>query len=69
MFPIVFLVLQRQGEDVLGCKFFKWCYEEGVNEWDAIIVRQKKKVAYMENSLRVWKKRVQLSLVVIGFWL
>jgi len=24
-------------------------------------------MAYMENSLRVWKKRKQLSLAVIGF--
>ena len=59
--------MQRRGEDVLGCNFFKWCYEEGADEQDAIIVRQRQKIAYMENSLSVWKKRMQLSLAVIGF--
>jgi len=61
-----FTVLQRRGEDVLGYNFFKWCYEEGANERDAIIVRQRQKIAYMENSLSIWKKQMQLSLVVIG---
>jgi len=60
-----FSVLQRCGEDVLGCNFFKWCYEEGADERDAIIARQRQKIAYMENSLSVWKKRMQLSLVLI----
>ena len=31
----VFVVLQRCGEDVLGCNFFKWCYQEGADERDA----------------------------------
>jgi len=51
---------------VLGCNFFKWCYEEGADERDAIIARQRQKIAYIENALNVWKKRMQLSLVVIG---
>jgi len=59
-------VLQRCGEDVLGCNFFKWCYEEGADERDAIIARQRQKIAYIENALTVWRKRMQLSLAVIG---
>ena len=51
---------------MLGCNFFKWCYEEDADERDAIIVRQRQKIAYMENSLSVWKKRMQLPLAVIG---
>ena len=51
---------------MLGCNFFKWCYEEGADERDAIIARQRQKIAYIENALNVWKKRMQLSLVVIG---
>ncbi|QCD77626.1 hypothetical protein DEO72_LG1g1252 [Vigna unguiculata] len=31
----------RRGEDVLDCNFFKWCYKEGADERDAIIVRQR----------------------------
>ena len=61
-----FFVLQRYGEDVLGCNFFKWYYEEGANERDAIIARQRQKIAYIENSLSVWKKQMQLSLAVVG---
>jgi len=61
-----FFVLQRCGEDVLGCNFFKWCYEEGADERDAIIARQRQKITYIENALSVWQKRMQLSLVVIG---
>ncbi|QCE03336.1 hypothetical protein DEO72_LG8g1360 [Vigna unguiculata] len=57
---------KRCGDDVLGCNFFKWCYKEGVDERDAIIARQRQKITYMENSLSVWKKRIQLSLAVIG---
>ncbi|QCD83875.1 hypothetical protein DEO72_LG2g4223 [Vigna unguiculata] len=44
----------RCGEDVLGCNFFKWCYEEGADERDAIIARQRQKIAYIDNALTVW---------------
>ena len=52
---------------MVGCNFFKWHYKDGVDERDAIIVRQRMNISGLEKSFRVWKKQVQLSLVVTFF--
>jgi len=51
----------------VGCDFFIWCFEDGVDERDVVIIRQRKKISGLEKSVRVWKKRFQLSIVGMLF--
>jgi len=51
----------------VGCNFFRWCFEDSVDERDAVIIRQRKRIYGLEKSVRVWKKRFQLSIVGMLF--
>ncbi|QCE06485.1 hypothetical protein DEO72_LG9g1498 [Vigna unguiculata] len=58
---------KRRGEDMVKCNFFRLCFEDSVDERDDVILRQRKRIFGLEKSVRVWKKRFQLSIAGMLF--
>ena len=52
---------------VLGCKFFKLCIEDVVDERDVIIVGQRNKICLLEKRLKVSTTRIKMLLVEMCF--
>ena len=60
----VFMLNSRVGMKMLcGVIFFKWCYEDIINERDVIILKQIREIQNLENSLKVSRKWL---LVLVG---
>jgi len=52
---------------MVKCNFFRLCFEDSVDERDDVILRQRKRIFGLEKSVRVWKKRFQLSIAGMLF--
>jgi len=45
---VLFFEKQCESEVSYGCNFFKWCIEDGDDEKDATILRQRRKIYILE---------------------
>ncbi|QCE02635.1 hypothetical protein DEO72_LG8g650 [Vigna unguiculata] len=52
-------------EGCYGCNFFKWCIEDGDDEKDAIILRQRRKIYILEKEVKGWRKWVNLLIGLV----
>jgi len=63
-----FFVQQRSGnEHFKGCNYFKWCNEDILDERDATIGRQSKKINDLEEALIHFEKWVKFLIGTILF--
>ena len=56
---------QGGSEGCYGCNFFKWCIEDGDDEKDAIILRQRRKIYILEKEVKGWRKWVNLLIGLV----
>ena len=54
-------------EGFKGCNYFKWCNEENVDERDATIGRQSKKITDLEKAVIDYEKWVNFLIGMIFF--
>ena len=54
-------------EGFKGCNYFKWCNEENVDERDATIGRQSKKIIDLEKAVIDYEKWVNFLIEMIFF--
>ena len=48
-----------------GCNFFKWCIEDGDDEKDVTILRQRQNIYILEKEVKGWRKWVKLLIGLV----
>ncbi|QCD86368.1 hypothetical protein DEO72_LG3g889 [Vigna unguiculata] len=55
-----------ESETFIGCNYFKWCSEDGGDDRDDTIMRQRRKIYILEKELKRSRKNIKAAKYIIA---